>query len=137
MVLFIVSVGLSVTMGLMGFVNLAHGGFAMLGGYVIVLAMNRLGARLRLRRWRSASSSPRRSASVLERLLYRRLYRAAELDQVLFTIGLVFILIASVTLMIGPENQPLTLPRGAAGPDRPRLHQVPHLQHLPDRGRGR
>ena len=43
MVLFIVSVGLSVTMGLMGFVNLAHGGFAMIGGYVIVLAMNRLG----------------------------------------------------------------------------------------------
>ncbi len=43
MVLFIVSVGLSVTMGLMGFVNLAHGGFAMIGGYVIVLSMNRLG----------------------------------------------------------------------------------------------
>ena len=43
MVLFIVSVGLSVTMGLMGFANLAHGGFAMIGGYVIVLAMNRLG----------------------------------------------------------------------------------------------
>src|SRR3989441_5963996 len=39
MVLFIVSVGLSVTMGLMGFVNLAHGGFAMLGGYAIALAM--------------------------------------------------------------------------------------------------
>ena len=43
MVLFIVSVGLSVTMGLMGFANLAHGGFAMIGGYVIVLAMNKLG----------------------------------------------------------------------------------------------
>ena len=43
MVLFIVSVGLSVTMGLMGFVNLAHGGFAMLGGYAIVLAMRHWG----------------------------------------------------------------------------------------------
>ncbi len=76
-------------------------------------------------------------SAVLERLLYRRLYRAAELDQVLFTIGLVFVFIASITLIIGPENQPLTLPRGAAGTARSRLHQLPHLQHLPDRGRHR
>ena len=60
MVLFIVSVGLSVTMGLMGFVNLAHGGFAMLGGYVIVLSMNQLGPRLRARRLCSDSWSPPR-----------------------------------------------------------------------------
>ena len=61
-VLFIVSVGLSVTMGLMGFVNLAHGAFAMFGGYVIVLAMNpRMSASARL--WRWVSSPPRRSAS--------------------------------------------------------------------------
>ena len=72
---------------------------------------------------------------VLERLLYSRLYRAAELDQVLFTIGLVFVMIASVTLVVGPETQPLTLPPLAARPDRSRLHHVPHLQHLPDRGR--
>jgi len=114
MVLFIVSVGLSVTMGLMGFVNLAHGAFAMLGGYVIVLAMNRLGlgffSALALGFVVTAAVS-----AVLERLLYRRLYRAAELDQVLFTIGLVFVFIASITLTIGPENQPLTLPRGLQG----------------------
>ena len=61
MVLFIVSVGLSVTMGLMGFVNLAHGGFAMIGGYVIVMTMNRLGVPFAAQ-WRSASSSPRPSA---------------------------------------------------------------------------
>ncbi len=97
MVLFIVSVGLSVTMGLMGFVNLAHGGFAMLGGYVIVLAMPTR-ASPSCRRWRSASSSPPAVSVVFERLLYSRLYRAPELDQVLFTIGLVFIMIAAVTL---------------------------------------
>ena len=115
MVLFIVSVGLSVTMGLMGFVNLAHGGFAMLGGYVIVLAMNATGA---------SASSPALALGfvvtagvsvVFERLLYSRLYRAPELDQVLFTIGLVFIMIASVTLVVGPENQPLTLPSWLQG----------------------
>jgi branched-chain amino acid transport system permease protein len=114
MVLFIVSVGLSVTMGLMGFVNLAHGGFAMLGGYVIVLSM---------RHW-GIGFAPALAVGfvviaavsiVFERLLYARLYKAGELDQVLFTIGLVFFMIASVTLLVGPENQPLILPDALRG----------------------
>ena len=109
MVLFIVSVGLSVTMGLMGFVNLAHGGFAMLGGYAIVQAMKHggLGFVPALAVGFVATAAV---SLVFERLLYARLYRATELDQVLFTIGLVFIMIASVTLLFGPENQPLALP---------------------------
>jgi branched-chain amino acid transport system permease protein len=109
MVLFIVSVGLSVTMGLMGFVNLAHGGFAMLGGYAVSLVMKHWGfgfvPALIFGFVFTAAASV-----VLERLLYARLYRAAELDQVLFTIGLVFMMIASVTLLFGPENQPIALP---------------------------
>jgi branched-chain amino acid transport system permease protein len=104
-----VSVGLSITMGLMGFVNLAHGGFAMLGGYVIVLVMNELGVpfipALALGFVVIAAVSV-----FFERVFYSRLYRAAELDQVLFTIGLVFLMISSVTLIVGPENQPLQLP---------------------------
>src|SRR5688500_8032278 len=114
MVLFIVSVGLSVTMGLMGFVNLAHGGFAMLGGYTIVLAMKHggLGFVPALLVGFVATAVV---SMVIERLLYARLYRAAELDQVLFTIGLIFIMIASVTLLIGPENQPLPLPAALQG----------------------
>lgn len=114
MVLFIVSVGLSVTMGLMGFVNLAHGGFAMIGGYVVVLAMNRLGlpfvAALALAFIFVAAISV-----VFERFLYKRLYRASELDQVLFTIGLIFMMIAAVTLIVGPETQPLNLPAAMQG----------------------
>jgi branched-chain amino acid transport system permease protein len=114
MILFIVSVGLSVTMGLMGFVNLAHGGFAMLGGYAVVLAMRHWGlgfvTALAFGFLVTAALSV-----VLERLLYARLYGATELDQVLFTIGLVFIMIASLTLRFGPENQPLMLPRALQG----------------------
>jgi branched-chain amino acid transport system permease protein len=114
MILFIVSVGLSITMGLMGFVNLAHGGFAMLGGYATVLAMRHWGlgfvAALAVGFLLTAAVSV-----VLERLLYVRLYRAPELDQVLFSIGLVFIMIASLTLGFGPENQPLTLPASLQG----------------------
>src|SRR6185312_9167169 len=114
MVLFIVSVGLSVTMGLMGFVNLAHGGFAMLGGYVIVLAMNRLGVPFAVALAIGFVTIAAVSA-VAERLFYARLYRAGELDQVLFTIGLIFVMIAGVTLAVGPETQPLTLPPSLQG----------------------
>jgi branched-chain amino acid transport system permease protein len=114
MVLFIVSVGLSVTMGLMGFINLAHGGFAMLGGYVIVLAMQH---------WEIgfvpalalAFVTVAAFSVVLERLLYARLYRATELDQVLFTIGLAFVMTASVTLGVGPETQVVHLPEWLRG----------------------
>jgi len=114
MVLFIVSVGLSVTMGLMGFVNLAHGGFAMLGGYAIVLAMTRWGLGF-LPALAFGFLAVAALSLVLERLLYARLYRAAELDQVLFTIGLVFIMIAGVTIAFGPETQPLRLPPALQG----------------------
>ncbi len=109
MVLFIVSVGLSVTMGLMGFVNLAHGGFAMLGGYAIALAMKHLGIGF-VPALALGFAVIALVSAVLERLLYSRLYRATELDQVLFTIGLVFVMTASITLLVGPENQPVALP---------------------------
>jgi branched-chain amino acid transport system permease protein len=109
MVLFIVSVGLSITMGLMGFVNLAHGGFAMLGGYFIVLAMRYFGLGF-VPALLFGFVATAAVSVVAERLLYARLYKAAELDQVLFTIGLVFIMISSLTLLVGPENQPLTVP---------------------------
>jgi branched-chain amino acid transport system permease protein len=114
MVLFIVSVGLSVTMGLMGFVNLAHGAFAMLGGYAIVLSMRHWGlpfpAALALGFVAVALVSV-----VFERLLYAPLYRATELDQVLLTIGLVFVMIAVVTLGVGPETQTVVLPEWLSG----------------------
>ena len=114
MVLFIVSVGLSVTMGLMGFVNLAHGAFAMLGGYIIVLAMRHwgigFGPALAVGFVLTAAIS-----IVFERLLYSRLYKAGELDQVLFTIGLCFVFIAGLTVFVGPENQPITLPPALQG----------------------
>src|SRR5262245_66223273 len=93
MVLFIVSVGLSVTMGLMGFVNLAHGGFAMLGGYVIAGVMKHWGVGFVLALIVGFVVTAVASA-VLERLLYVGLYRAAELDQVLFTVGFVFLVLA-------------------------------------------
>jgi branched-chain amino acid transport system permease protein len=107
--LFLISVGLSVTMGMMNFINLAHGAFAMLGGYVCVTVLSRLGlpflASLPLAFLASALVG-----LVLERLLYRRLYKASHLDQVLFSIGLTFMAVAGATWFFGPTQQPVTLP---------------------------
>lgn len=109
LLLFLISVGLSVTLGLMNFVNLAHGAFAMVGGYVCVVLLNRAGmpflATLPLAALASAVVGV-----VLERTLYRRLYGASHLDQVLFSIGLVFMSIATANFFFGAQQQPLTLP---------------------------
>ena len=107
--LFIISIGLSVTMGLMNFVNLAHGAFAMVGGYVAVVLMSRLGVPF-LATLPVAFIASALVGVVLERLLYQRLYKASPLDQVMFSIGLVFISIATATYFFGPSQQPVNLP---------------------------
>src|SRR3984885_9199800 len=100
MFLFIISVGLSVTMGLMGFVNLAHGAFAMAGGYVMTTLMNRAGVPFPLALM-AAVAAVVAASFVLEWLLYRRLYGASELDQVLLTIGLIFMTVGAATYFWG------------------------------------
>ncbi|MCC6210506.1 MAG: branched-chain amino acid ABC transporter permease [Burkholderiales bacterium] len=109
MILYAISVGLSVTMGLMGFVNLAHGVFAMAGGYVMLAAMSRLGLPW-LPALGFACVAVALGSVVLERVLYARLYRAGELEQVLFTIGLIFVAIAIARLAYGPLPQAAPLP---------------------------
>src|SRR3984893_3028293 len=109
MFLFIVSVGLSVTMGLMGFVNLAHGAFAMAGGYIVLTAMRSWDIPFFL-----ALVLPfvlvGAASVVFERTLYARLYKATELEQVLLTIGLAFMAIATFTYLYGPRPQSIALP---------------------------
>ena len=112
--LFIISIGLSVTMGLMNFVNLAHGAFAMVGGYACVVVMTRLGVPF-LASLPIAFVAAAAAGIVLERSLYRRLYRATHLDQVLFSIGLVFMSIAATTYFFGPQQQPVQLPEFLRG----------------------
>jgi branched-chain amino acid transport system permease protein len=106
--LFLISNGLSVTLGLMNFVNLAHGAFAMLGGYLCVALMSRGVPFL--------ASLPLVLLAVaiigaaLERTLYRRLYKAPHLDQVLFSVGLTFMAVAAATYAFGPAQRPVALP---------------------------
>ena len=107
--LFIISIGLSVTMGLMNFVNLAHGAFAMVGGYACVLLMTRAGVPF-LATLPVAFVVAAVAGIVLERTLYQRLYKATHLDQVMFSIGLVFMSVAATTYFFGPSQQPVRLP---------------------------
>jgi branched-chain amino acid transport system permease protein len=109
MLLFLLSVGLSVTLGLMNLVNLAHCAFAMLGGYVTVILMKDL-------HWNFFATLPvaffaaALVSIVIERILYRRLYRASDLDQVLLTIGLAFISVAVAAWFFGTTQQPIDMP---------------------------
>ena len=112
--LFLISIGLSVTMGLMNFVNLAHGAFAMVGGYVCVIVMSRMGIPF-LATLPVAFIVAAGLGAMLERLLYQRLYKATHLDQVLFSIGLVFMAIAGATYLFGPAQQPIQLPEFLKG----------------------
>jgi branched-chain amino acid transport system permease protein len=109
MILYLISVGLSVTMGLMGFVNLAHGVFAMLGGYATVTLMNRFGVPF-LPSLAIGCVLVAALGFVLERTLYRRFYGRSELDQVLFSFGLILVSVALVRIAWGPLAQPMQLP---------------------------
>jgi branched-chain amino acid transport system permease protein len=107
--LFIIAVGLSVTLGLMNFVNLAHGAFAMVGGYVCVVLMTNAGVPF-LATLPVAFVVAAVVGLVLERTLYQWLYKASPLDQVLFSIGLVYMSIAGATYIFGSTQQPVSLP---------------------------
>jgi branched-chain amino acid transport system permease protein len=109
MLLFLMSVGLSVTLGMMNFVNLAHCSFAMLGGYVAITLMNGFG-------WPFLATLPiafiaaAAASVVLERIFFRRFYNASDLDQCLLTIGIVFVSIATAAYIYGTDQQPMQLP---------------------------
>ena len=113
-VLFLMASGLSVTMGLMGFANLAHATFAMFGGYLAVTLMNAHG-------WPFLATLPvafvatAAAATVLERLIFRRLYRSSQLEQVMLTIGLVFMATAAATYIFGSDPQAISVPAWLTG----------------------
>jgi branched-chain amino acid transport system permease protein len=109
MLLFILALGLAVTMGLMNFINLAHGAFAMAGGYILIVLMQRHG-------WPFLACLPvafvltAAAGALLERTLYRPMYGKPHLDQVLFSIGLTFMAVAAVDWLVGSSPQTVQLP---------------------------
>jgi branched-chain amino acid transport system permease protein len=114
MFLFIVSVGLSITMGLMGFVNLAHGAFAMAGGYIVVSLTRSLGVGF-IPSLVIAAVLIGAVSVVFERTLYTRFYRSTDLEQVLLTIGLAYMAIAVFTYFYGPIPKSVPLPSWLEG----------------------
>jgi branched-chain amino acid transport system permease protein len=114
MLLFVLASGLAVTLGLMNFVNLAHGAFAMAGGYITVVLVNRVGIPFALGLPLAFLFSAV-IGLVLERTLYIHLYRKSHLDQVLFSIGLVFMAVAAVDYVMGSSQQFVQIPSALQG----------------------
>jgi branched-chain amino acid transport system permease protein len=114
MLLFVLACGLSVTLGLMNFVNLAHGAFGMAGGYLCVVLLNQHGVPF-LPAVVAAALFAAALGFVLERTLYAHLYGRDHLDQVLFSIGLVFVMSAVVDWLMGARQQLITLPAWLQG----------------------
>jgi len=114
MLLFVLACGLSVTLGLMNFVNLAHGSFAMAGGYITVVLVNRMGVPFLLGLPLAFLFSAALGA-LLERTLYVHVYAKSHLDQVLFTIGLVFMSVAAVDYTMGSSQQFIVIPSALQG----------------------
>jgi branched-chain amino acid transport system permease protein len=109
MLLFVVACGLAVTLGLMNFVNLAHGAFAMAGGYITVVLVNRLGLPF-LASLPLAFVLTAIVGVAFERTLYVHVYSKTHLEQVLFSIGLVFMSVAAVDYVMGSQQQFVTIP---------------------------
>lgn len=114
MVLYIISVGLSITMGLLGIANLAHGAFAMAGGYLLITLLNRFSIPFGVAVLLSAVAVAAVSV-VLERLLYARVYKAGEFDQVLLSMGLIFVASAVAQYIYGPIPQTVAIPSALTG----------------------
>jgi branched-chain amino acid transport system permease protein len=114
MLLFVLALGLAVTMGLMNFINLAHGAFAMAGGYILVVLMQRMG-------WPFLACLPVAFimtaflGALLERTLYRPMYAKPHLDQVLFSIGLTFMAVAAVDFVMGSSQVNIQTPEWLRG----------------------
>ncbi len=115
MVLFVISIGLSVTMGLMKVVNLAHGAFAMVSGYVASYLTRDLGMGYAPAVLLAVAATVL-LALPMERLLYRRIYGAPELTQVLMTIGITFCMIGIANYLLGPTLKTIPLPEALRGP---------------------
>ena len=114
MLLFVLACGLAVTLGLMNLVNLAHGAFAMAGGYVTVVLVNRMGVPFLLSVVIAFFATAALGA-LLERTLYVHVYAKSHLEQVLFTIGLVFMAVAAVDYVMGSSQQFVKIPQALQG----------------------
>ena len=113
-VLFLMAGGLSITLGLMGFANMAHAAFAMLGGYTAALLVARAGWPF-LGALAMGALTASAVGALFERFLFRRLYQASELEQVLLTIGVVYVAIATATYLVGPEQVAIAVPSWLEG----------------------
>ncbi len=107
MVLFLIASGLSLVLGLMGIINVAHGAIFMVGGYIGVTVGNATDSFFFAVLTGAVSAGV--IGLVIERGFLRNLYKK-ELDQILVTFAFVYIM-TNITLWIwGPWPKNITVP---------------------------
>jgi branched-chain amino acid transport system permease protein len=114
LVLFIISIGLVITMGLMRVANLAHGVFAAAGGYLAFTLMSAYSLSFGIAAILAVAVISLLSVGV-ERVFFVKLYKSPEIDQILMTIGLCFMAVGAFTLIFGPNLLPTRLPASLEG----------------------
>tara|TARA_R110000851_G_scaffold333533_1_gene515295 strand:- start:131450 stop:132325 length:876 start_codon:yes stop_codon:yes gene_type:complete len=114
MMLFLISVGLTITLGVMRVVNLTHSAFAMIGGFIALWLMKTTGMHFFLALPLSIIATMIISL-IMERTLYQWVYKSNPLGQLLMTIGMTFVITALVKNLAGPQIQTITLPAALTG----------------------
>ena len=114
MLLFLLSIGLTIIFGLMHFVNLAHGALYMVGAYAGVSAAASLG-----NYWVALLTAPLAVmlfGIILYVLVIRRMRRAGPMNQVLVTFGLIFVIVDLVRIIWGDIALGMEQPAILSGP---------------------
>jgi len=113
MLLFLISAGLTLVFGVMGFINLAHGVQYMVGAYLL-FAFTALTGNFMLSVMLSLGAALL-FGLVLEYVVFRHLYTRTHLDQVLATFGIIIFLNELAKVVFGPATLSIALPEFLAG----------------------
>ncbi len=108
LLLFMLAAGLTLIFGIMGVVNLAHGGFYMLGAY-LAWSLSTLTGSLTIAIVGGAALSVV-FGLLLEKLLFRHFYQRDHLDQVLLTFGLIYIFEEMRSIVWGDDVHAVKIP---------------------------
>ncbi|WP_152208031.1 branched-chain amino acid ABC transporter permease [Marinobacter changyiensis] len=113
LLLFLIASGLTLVFGVMGILNLAHGSMYMVGAYLAWYFVAITG---------SFTAAAILSAVValglgilIERVLIQRLYNRNHLDQVLLTIGMIFVFNSLQSILWGNDPYGVAVPEALSG----------------------
>ncbi|MBL7175173.1 MAG: branched-chain amino acid ABC transporter permease [Desulfobacteraceae bacterium] len=113
MLLFLVASGLTLIFGMMGILNIAHGGFYMLAGYFCYQVLQMTG-----NFWLALLIAPVAAGIcgvLVERFLLRTVHVQGHLAELLITVGVMMVILETVKLFWGTESMMIKIPQQLSG----------------------